>query len=209
MRRTPSAGHCASNPAPPGRSKYATSTVPYRLVGIDGDTIDLVANRTINADSQSDVAEARRAIRLETTATVSGINVCADVAAGCRCDEWVHHDSRRWSMPPYRVDAELELRVPRDTALRLCTVNGGDVTVDRTSGGFDVSHVNGDIKMSDVRGSGRAATVNGAVLVSFVDVSTSASSFKTVNGDVAVSFPPGVSLESQAENDQRRALHRL
>ena len=45
-------------------------------------------------------------------------------------------------------------RVPRDVRVRLCTVNGGEVLADRTSGDFDVSNVNGRIVLKGMRGIG-------------------------------------------------------
>jgi hypothetical protein len=166
-----------------------------RVVGTDADTVDLVANRTINAESQSAVAEARRIVRLETAEAIGGLNVCADASVGCRCDDRLRSDTGRSSTSSYRVDVDLELRVPRDAALRLCTINRGDITLEHTAGAFDVSHVNGGITLSDIRGSGRAATVNGGVMAAFSDVMASASSFRTVNGDVVVTLPDNVSLD--------------
>ena len=72
--------------------------------------------------------------------------------------------------------------------LRLCTVNGGEVQVAGTSGDFDIDNVNGAITLTGISGSGRAATVNGAVSVVFAENPKSASEFKSVNGDLDVIF---------------------
>ena len=65
--------------------------------------------------------------------------------------------------PHYDVHFDFTIRVPRDVALRLCTINGGDVIVNGTRGDFDVDNVNGLIEMRGVAGSGSAHTVNGPV----------------------------------------------
>ena len=48
----------------------------------------------------------------------------------------------------YDVRFDFTIRVPRDAALRLCTINGGDVIVNGTRGDFDVDNVNGLIEMN-------------------------------------------------------------
>jgi RNA polymerase sigma factor (sigma-70 family) len=90
---------------------------------------------------------------------------------------------------PYNVQFDLSLRVPDGTRLTLCTINGESITVRRISGDFDIDNVNGRVEMTDVRGSGEAETVNGRVDARFLDVPTHASVFKTINGDVSVTWP--------------------
>ena len=90
---------------------------------------------------------------------------------------------------------DFTIRVPRNAALRLCTINGGDVVVNGTRGDFEVSNVNGLIDMRQVAGSGRAHTVNGPVSVSFTANPKQPSSFKTVNGNVDVWFPDGLAAD--------------
>ena len=51
------------------------------------------------------------------------------------------------------------------------------------------SNVNGRLTLQNVRGSGTARTVNGAIVASFAERPRTASEFKTLNGDVVVTFP--------------------
>jgi DUF4097 and DUF4098 domain-containing protein YvlB len=90
------------------------------------------------------------------------------------------------------VKYDFTIRMPRDAALRLCTINDGDVTVTGTQGDFDVSNVNGSIEMKNVAGSGRAHTVNGPVTVTFTANPKQDTSFKTVNGNVDIRFRDGL-----------------
>ena len=53
--------------------------------------------------------------------------------------------------------------MPRDVRVRLCTVNGGTVTVSGVTGDFDVSNVNGKVVLTGLGGSGSATTVNGDI----------------------------------------------
>ena len=59
---------------------------------------------------------------------------------------------------------DFDVRVPLNTQLRLCTINGGAVDVVATAGEFEIDNVNGPITLTGIRGSGRATTVNGAVV---------------------------------------------
>jgi len=93
------------------------------------------------------------------------------------------------------VQFDFTVRMPRNAALRLCTINGGDVMVSGTQGDFDVSNVNGLIDMRQVAGSGRAHTVNGPVTVTFTANPKQPSSFKTVNGNVDILFLDGLSAD--------------
>ena len=102
---------------------------------------------------------------------------------------------QRWDRVRYEVRFDFTIRVPRDAALRLCTINGGDVIVNGTRGDFDVDNVNGLIAMTQVAGAGRAHTVNGAVTVTFTANPKVPSSFKSVNGNIDVSFPDGLSAD--------------
>ena len=84
----------------------------------------------------------------------------------------------------------LDISVPRNTSVRLKTVNGGDVTVTGVRGEHEISNVNGRIFANDIAGSLVASSTNGAIRASFTDVTAGKPmSFNTFNGDVDVTFP--------------------
>jgi len=84
----------------------------------------------------------------------------------------------------------LDISVPRNTSVRLKTVNGGDMTVTGVRGEHELSNVNGRIVANDIAGSLVASTTNGAIRASFTDVTAGKPmSFSTFNGDVDVTFP--------------------
>jgi hypothetical protein len=134
---------------------------------------------------------AEREVTLETTDNASTIEVFVRDPDRSTCGEtWQGQRSRAWwDRRRHEVAYDLTIRAPRATRVRLCTINGGDVVVDGTTGDFDVSNVNGRITMENMGGAGRATTVNGPVTVVFGAAPKSDSLFKTVNGDVAVTFP--------------------
>ena len=163
-----------------------------------GQSVEMTANKTISAESRDRIEDAKRDVKLDITDKADTVRIYVDGPFRCQCsdgrDGW-RSSGARWSEPGYRVDIDFDLRVPAGTKLRLRTVNNGDITVDRTTGDFEVENVNGRITMTDIGGSGSATTVNGPVNVSFLENPTANSSFKTVNGVIEVAFQPNLSAD--------------
>jgi hypothetical protein len=84
----------------------------------------------------------------------------------------------------------LDISVPRNTSVRLKTVNGGDMTVTGVRGEHELSNVNGRIVANDITGSLVASSTNGTIRATFNDVTAGKPmSFSTFNGDIDVTFP--------------------
>jgi len=161
--------------------------------------VQMSIHKVIRGETSADVADAQRDVRLEFKESAPRIEATVFDRRGHYCGEqWNDRDDdRQWDRVHYNVKFDFTIKVPRDAAIRLCTVNGGDVTVNGTQGDFDVTNVNGLIEMRGVAGSGRAHTVNGPVTVEFTANPKQPSSFKTVNGNVDVFFRDGLSADFQ------------
>ena len=164
-----------------------------------GSSVQMSIHKVIRGETSADVADAQRDVRLEFKESAPRIEATVFDRRGHYCGEqWNDRDDdRQWDRVHYNVKFDFTIKVPRDAAIRLCTVNGGDVTVNGTQGDFDVTNVNGLIEMRGVAGSGRAHTVNGPVTVEFTANPKQPSSFKTVNGNVDVFFRDGLSADFQ------------
>ena len=158
-------------------------------------TVQMSIRKVIRAETQSDLADAQRDVRLEFKEGAPRVEATVFDHRGHYCGEEWRDDGRRWDRIHYSVKFDFTIRVPRNVTLRLCTINGGDVLVNGTQGDFEVTNVNGLIDMKGVAGSGRAHTVNGPVTVSFTANPKQPSSFKTVNGNVDVQFLDGLSAD--------------
>jgi hypothetical protein len=158
-------------------------------------TVQLSIRKVIRAESQDDLAEAQRDVRLEFRDAAARVEATVTDRRGHVCGEPWNDDRQRWDRVRYDVRYDFTIRVPRDAAVRLCTINSGDVTVTGTQGDFDVDNVNGLIEMNQVGGAGSAHTVNGPVTVSFTANPRRESSFKTVNGNIDVTFRDGLSAD--------------
>jgi hypothetical protein len=157
--------------------------------------VQMSIRKVIRGETRDDLAEAQRDVRLDFRDGAARVEATVTDRRGHICGEESNDSGDRWDRGHYDVKFDFTIRVPRDVALRLCTINGGDVIVNGTRGDFDVTNVNGLIDMRQVAGSGRAHTVNGPVSVTFTATPTQASSFKTVNGNVDVSFPDGLGAD--------------
>lgn len=85
---------------------------------------------------------------------------------------------------------DVTARVPRNTTVRLSTVNQGHVRIVGVAGEHEISNTNGAITAERIAGSLVAQTVNGAVTVTFTSVSPDRPmSFASLNGDVDITLP--------------------
>ena len=158
-------------------------------------SVQLSIHKVIRAATREDLADAQRDVRLEFREGAPRVEATVIDRRGQVCGEPWNGDGERWERVRYEVKFDFTIRVPRDAAIRLCTINGGDVIVNGTQGDFDVTNVNGPLEMNQVAGSGRAHTVNGGVKVTFTANPRAPSSFKTVNGNVDVWFLDGLAAD--------------
>ncbi len=164
------------------------------VTGYNGSEIQMVAEKTIQAESQERLDAAKRDVKLDTTQSGDTLTLFVDGPFRCHCDDGrfgVHEHNH----PGYRVIYDFEIKVPAATVLRLGTVNRGDVHVDNTTGDFDIGNVNGGIGMNEVAGSGPVHTVNGKISVLFSRNPARNCSFKTINGTIEASFRPNLSAD--------------
>ena len=98
--------------------------------------------------------------------------------------------------------ARVHIRVPRNTSVRVGTVNGGDLVVRGVTGEHEIKNVNGGITAENVAGALVANTTNGAVTVTFTRIEPGKPmSFVSFNGDVDVTFPAGLSADLALRSD--------
>ena len=162
----------------------------------DEAAVQMSIRKVIRAATRNDLADAQREVQVEFVEDAARIGASVTEANRHVCgQEWEDDQGRHWRRRNYSAKFDFTIRVPRDAAIRLCTINGGDVIVTGTRGDFDVTNVNGLIEMRSVAGSGRAHTVNGPVSVTFTANPRQASSFKTVNGNVDVTFVDGLAAD--------------
>lgn len=158
-----------------------------RITGYEGNDIQFVAHKHIEAKTAEALEQARREVRLDIRSGGGVFRACVegpfsqcdgDRGRGCRgdCDR------------DYTVRYDFELQVPRAAALDLKTVNGR-VDARGVNGDFEAKSVNGAVTLEDMGGSGNATTVNGGVKLSFRESPRQPLTAKTVNGAIEAAFP--------------------
>jgi hypothetical protein len=178
---------------PAGAGKVVVDNVAgnVRARAVEGDTVRIVAVQLAHATSDANLEVARREMPLRLSQ--HGDTVIAFVDSPFR-DEGGRLQGR-WDDLPYRVLYDVEVEVPRRAAVELSTVLDGDVELAGTEGAFLVRNVNGAVDVRDVGGAGKAITVNGELAVRFRRNPNGPCEFGNVNGDVDVTFQPGLAAE--------------
>jgi hypothetical protein len=166
-----------------------------RVIGADRADVQLDVLRVVRAETDADLETADKEVVLDIADGTPRIEAIVREQDQDVCGEPSLRRHGSWERPRYRVSHDFAIQVPRDTRLRLCTINGGELLVEGTTGDFDLSNVNGRITMPNMRGAGRAHTVNGPIVASFPEAPREASSFKTTNGDVIVGLPAGLAAD--------------
>ena len=167
------------------------------VVGSQTDQVELVVNKTMRAESEERMEAAKKEVTLDITdqPDLLKLYVNGPFRCNCNCDGdgccggW--HGDRGYS-----VKMDFQLRVPRNTDLKVRTVNSGGINVRDVIGNFSVHNVNGGIEMQDVGGGkALARTVNGGVKVVFRENPKGNSEFHTINGPVELYFARGLSAD--------------
>lgn len=151
---------------------------PIRVTGGSGSEIQITVEKRIRADTKSDLADARREVKLDMTQEGNSVKLYED-APDRHGDGWHHRH--------YSVVFECDIQVPSGAAVDLHTMNGA-IEVKGTSGDYKVHTMNGKVEMDDIGGTGTVETMNGSVHVAFSRNPTKESSFHTMNGSVDLYF---------------------
>jgi len=165
-----------------------------RVTGYDGRSVEMVANKTIRAQNQDRLAAAKQEVKLDIQEKADTISIYVDHPGRDR-DGSRSFSRSRWNDPGYEVAFDFEIRVPRSAAVRLWTINDGDIRLENITGDFLVNNINGRVDVSGVSGSGSAKTINGDVKVKFDNNPRQESSFASINGDIEVTFQRNLSAD--------------
>lgn len=164
------------------------------VIGDGGSTIHVDGERVIHAADQNQMDRAKKEDVLDINEKdgVAQLYENGPFRGNERASDY--HGFHDTSQRQYQVVWNLTAHVPRETALRLRSVNGS-VTAQDTSGGFEVRSVNGPLTMTNMAGSGTASAVNGPNIVSFRENPKGDSVFSSVNGKVDLTFQPSLSAD--------------
>jgi hypothetical protein len=162
------------------------------LTGTDGSQVRVKAHKTIRAETDSDLQEAKNEVKLQMTEKPGTVSLYYDAPWRCQSERGGCQGEHRHF---YNVTYDIDVEVPRSARIAISTMNNGDVRIDKTNGSFDVGNINGAITMTGLSGVGDAHTINGALAVHFVKNPAAPCHFKTLNGKLDVYFQPNLSAD--------------
>lgn len=166
-----------------------------QVTGDGGNTIRVEGERVTHARDREAVDRAKRDVKLDVNERdgIAQLYVNGPFRGGDHGSDYhgfhFHNDSN-----DYEVDYNFTIHVPRETELRLHTVNG-EVRTAQTAGKFEVSGVNGSVHMDGVAGSGKVSMVNGRTEIAFRENPRGPSEFHSVNGAVDATFPANLAAD--------------
>lgn len=128
-----------------------------------------------------------------------GLQRLSKTGAGLDIEEQDNTVIVRSGLPSVSVD--LHIQVPVQTSVRLGTVINGDIRVTGVRGEHELSNNNGGIEAKQVAGSVVAHSINGKILVSLTSVTPDkAMAFSSLNGDVDVTVPANTKANLRMES---------
>jgi hypothetical protein len=164
------------------------------MTGVSGSQVRMTAHKTIHAETDSDLEQAKKDVRLELTENPGEVSAFYDAPWRCKGEHnhGCYETERRHF---YNVTYDFDVEVPRNARLVISTINNGDIRIEKTDGDFEVNGINGGISMTDVAGSGEVKTINGPVVVKFNRNPSAPSTFNTLNGQMDIYFQRGLSAD--------------
>jgi hypothetical protein len=106
------------------------------------------------------------------------------------------------SVDHVNLSVNLTIKVPQKFALKVSTINNGDITIENVKGNLEISNINGFIKMKNISGSVVANTINQDIVVGFSEVTPNTPmAFTTLNGKVDVTFPSNFKADVKLKTD--------
>ena len=111
----------------------------------------------------------------------------------CRWGNYSGYDME--DHPKYSFKYQYKLKVPGSVDLEAKTINNGKVYVSDIDGGVKACNVNGSVDIKNARKVLQASTVNGDVIINFLEAPKEAIDFNTVNGDFKFDLPKNFSAK--------------
>jgi len=159
------------------------------VTGYDGRDVVIVARNSTSQVEEGDD---------DSGQGTRGMKRIPNTALGLEVEEQQNHVSVSGAWQNYTV--EVQIQVPFRTSASIHTVNGGDIVVRGLQGELELDNTNGGIAATNIKGSVVAHTTNGSVSVTFDEITPDKPmSFTSFNGNVDISFPPGLKADLRIE----------
>lgn len=166
---------------------------PITVEGYDGDTIQLEVEKIISANNEERLAEGKRDIQLKVEQVDHNLYVYLespynhfDTNKGRYYNE---KNNGRWEQPRYTYYLDFKLKVPRNSNVKLATMNDGDIYAENVQGNeIIVNNLNGAITLKNIAGKTQVNALNKDINITYYRNPSGDSEYRSLNGDVNVTF---------------------
>jgi DUF4097 and DUF4098 domain-containing protein YvlB len=136
--------------------------------------------------------------RMTPTKDRGGLRPIVVNATGLYAEE--HNNLVKVGLEKMNENADLLIKVPYETNLKLECINNGNIVVEGIKGEMNVNNINGDVTMKEVSGVVVAHALNGRVSVTLKEIVAEKNmSFTSMNGDIDVTLPQDTKAELKME----------
>ena len=173
-----------------------------KVEGYAGDKVIIDIDETITGDDNQSVEDGKKEFKLGFDMQADSLVAYTVEPYDTRPHRGRYHDD--YHHIDYEVRLEYTVKVPSNVSLYVSTVNHGHITVKDVYGALKINNVNGSIEIINAKGTTYAHTVNGPVTATYLGIPPDASSYYSVNGELNVTYPAGLSadLEFKSMNGQ-------
>jgi hypothetical protein len=102
---------------------------------------------------------------------------------------------------------DFDIKVPRNTSLKLKSLDNGNVDIVNINGEIEIENANGDITLENIAGSAVLSSVYGKISASFKAVNPkSPMMFTSFEGDISVTFPGTINARLKMKSEKGQIL---
>jgi len=165
--------------------------------GYDGAVVLGEVEKTISARTAQDLELGKKELGVKVLQEGSKLIVYPDVPnMHYKNGRFTNIDCNRWEERPYDHTLNFNVRMPKNSKLKVGTINNGEVMVKNTRGSFlEANNINGGIELQNIAGKTKVHCINGEVNISYVENPSEASTYYSLNGDINIMYQKGLSAD--------------
>jgi len=187
-----------------------------KVVGYEGNTVQVEVTKTIKGKTDARLEEGKAAIQLGVMNEVDSIilyvkGTCStfsknNTRAKKNNGRWMRHWNYSWidcnSNCDERFDYTMDfvVKVPSGINVMVSTINDGEISVENVKGAVHASNINGGVKLKNLMREADASTINGDVDIEYAKNPVKDCRFYSLNGDINAWFQKGLAANFSFES---------
>lgn len=186
-----------------------------KVEGYDGDKIVVEVNKEILAKTNDRLEKGKNEIQLGVIDLADTLilyvkGTCSDFGRG---NQRYHRNERagkgwnyNWSnwgkdcKEEYRYLMNFTVKVPYGINLAVSTINDGDISVEKVSGGLYADNINGSIRLTHISGATHVSSINGDIDLTYDRNPSLPCRYYALNGDINIHVKKGLGASVSFES---------